>query len=848
MKTWHEKGASQVLEELQVDVKRGLSDEDVIKKREQYGENKFAEFKKEGLLTKILHQLTDVSQLILIFAVILSLGLAIRDGHGFIEPIVIGGIVIMNIILAITQEKSAEKAMEALANMSSPTCLVIRNGMQQQIMTVDVVPGDIIVLKAGNLIPSDARLISTNNLQIDESSLTGESEPAEKDASLVLEGKAPLGDQKNMVFSSCLVTGGKGLAVATSTGMSTQMGKISALLQQDKKTRTPLQNRLNRVGGTISFIAILSAVILLVVGIMQGEDLWSMLLLAVALAVAAVPETLNLIVTLTLTHGVKNMAEKHALIRKLQAVETLGSTSIICSDKTGTLTQNIMTIKRLWIYGEEPIKETDELSEEQNWFLEKLLIACNTTIERKDDGEIRILGDSTEAAITRLALDKGIDIDAFRKRYPKVAEIPFSSSRKMMTVVIKNPRGSGYLVITKGAFDRIPYIIKNNDQRLELQDVHNKMAADAMRIITLASKVVDELPGKSELEKLEADLSFDGLIGIIDPPRPEAIESIRNARRAGIRTIMITGDHAATAAAIARELGIIVAKEGVITGPELTELSDEELAESIEFYSVYARVSPEDKLRIVEAWQSREEVVAMTGDGVNDSPALRSADVGIAMGINGTDVAKGASDMILTDDNFATIMDAVTEGRNVFANIRRTIYFLIVCNISEIVIILGSQLMGWAMPVTPMMLILINVVGDGIPGLALAREKSDPRIMNRRPIGRNESFFGGGLIEVIIQQVIAFAAVTWVGYYIGFYVVVSDTIAPSYAVAQTMVFLILGFTSVLHVFTVKSRKSIFRMTFRDNPRLIINVVIVFAIFVTLTAVPIIGATLGFAPM
>lgn len=848
MKTWHEKEAPQVLGELRSDSRRGLSSAEVIKRREEYGENKFAEFKREGIIKKILHQLTDISQIILIIAVILSAGLAIRDQGGFVEPIVIGGIVIMNIILAITQERSAEKAMEALAKMSSPTCVVIRDGFQQQIMTTDVVPGDIVVLKAGNLVPADARLIETNNLQIDESSLTGESEPAEKDASAILEGTAPLGDQINMVFSSCLITGGHGLAVVTSTGMGTQMGKISSLLQQEKKMRTPLQNRLNKVGGIISFIAIVSAVILLAVGIMQGEDLWSMLLLAVALAVAAVPETMNLIVTLTLTHGVKNMAEKHALIRKLQAVETLGSTSIICSDKTGTLTQNIMTIKRLWTYGEEPIEETEEFSEQQDWFLQKLLIASNSVIEEKDDGEIRILGDSTEAAITRLAMDKEMNIDAIKKRYPKIAEIPFSSARKMMTVVIENPGGSGYLVITKGAFDRIPFIVQDNNHMQELQTVHDKMAAAAMRVITLASKVVEEIPSEDELESLEAELTFEGLIGIIDPPRPEAIESIRNAKKAGIRTIMITGDHAKTAAAIARELGIVVAKEGVITGAELAELSDEELAGSIEFYSVYARVSPEDKLRIVKAWQSREEVVAMTGDGVNDSPALRAADVGIAMGINGTDVAKGASDMILTDDNFATIMDAVTEGRNVFSNIRRTIYFLIVCNISEIVVILGSQLMGWAMPVTPMMLIIINVVGDGIPGLALAAEKSDPRIMNRRPIGRNESFFGGGLVEVIIQQVIAFSAVTWIGYYIGFYVVVSDTIAPSYALAQTMAFLVLGFTSVLHVFTVKSRKSIFRMNFRDNPKLILNVVIVFGIFLILTGVPQIAVTLGFTPM
>lgn len=847
MSIWHEKEADAVLREFQTDGERGLSSEEVLKKRAQHGENKFAEFKKEGVFKKIVHQLSDISVIILILAAALSFGLALRDGHGFIEPIVIGSIVIMNVVLAITQERSAEKAMEALAQMSSPVCMVIRDGVHQQIDTVDVVPGDIVVLKAGNLVPADARLIDENNLQVDEASLTGESEPAEKNANAVLQGKAPLGDQINMVFSGCMVTAGNGLAVVTATGMSTQMGKISAYLSQDRKLKTPLQNRLNKVGKVISFIAIISAVMLFAVGTIQGEDFWSMVLLAVALAVAAVPETLSLIVTLTLTHGVKNMVEKHALIRKLQAVETLGSTSIICSDKTGTLTQNRMTIKRLWRYGDEPIRETDEFSAEQHRLLEKLLLASTATVEYKEDGEVKILGDSTEAAITCLALEKGIDPDALRKRRRKVLEIPFSSSRKMMTTVIENPDG-GYLVITKGAFDRIPYIIKDLNHKAELETEHNKMAGDALRVICMASKVVDTLPEAGQLEQLESDLTFEGLIGLIDPPRPEAIAAIRRAKSAGVRTIMITGDHAATAAAIARELGIIVAKEGVITGLELEELSDEELAESIEFYSVYARVSPEDKLRIVEAWQSRGEVVAMTGDGVNDAPALRSADVGIAMGISGTDVTKGAADVILTDDNFATILDAVTEGRHVFANIRRTIYFLTVCNISEIVIILGSQLIGWGMPVTPMMLLLINVLGDGIPGFALAKEKSDPRIMNRRPIERNESFFGGGLMEVIIQQVLAFAAVTWVGYYIGYFVHVSESAAPSFAVAQTMSFLILSFTSILHVFTVKSRKSVFRMSFRDNPQLAINVAVVLLIFIGMVAIPQIATILGFAPL
>lgn len=845
MSKWYEKEATEALRELQSNGESGLTQEQVVQKRAEYGENKFAEQKKEGLGRQILRQLSDISIIILLFAAGLSFALALREGHGFIEPIVILAIIIMNLILAITQERSAERAMDALAGLSSPTCLVIRNGVQQEIDTVQVVPGDIIVLKTGNLVPADARLISANSLQVDESSLTGESEPAEKDHSASLEGKVPLGDQINMVFLGCMVMAGQGMAVVTAIGMQTQMGRISSYLQADQKSKTPLQNRLDKVGKIVSFIAIVSAIFLFAVGTIQGEEFWHMVLLAVSLAVAAVPETLNLIVTLSLTHGVKNMANKNALIRKLQAVETLGSVSIICSDKTGTLTQNRMTIKRLWLYGTEPIKETDEFAEDQLWFMQKLALASSATVERGEDGSPLIMGDSTESAIMRILLEKGTDLSQLKEQYPKVAEIPFSSARKMMTTVLKKPEGD-YLVLTKGAFDRIPFDRKDYNYQRELETVHDSMAGDALRVIALASRTVDELPIQADLEQLEANLTFEGLIGLIDPPRPEAAEAIKQAKKAGIRTIMITGDHAATASAIARELGIIAAKEGVLTGQELEELSDEELCESIQFYSVYARVSPEDKIRIVKAWQQREEVVSMTGDGVNDAPALQAADVGVAMGISGTDVAKSAADVVLTDDCFATILDATVEGRNVFSNIRKTIYFLIVCNISEIVIILGCQMIGWGMPITPMMLLIINVLGDGIPGLTLAKERSDPRIMTRRPIARDESFFGGGLLEVMIQQIITFAIVTWAGYYIGAFVSVSDSFIPSHSVAQTMSFLILSFTSILHIFTVKSRKSIFKTSFRDNPQLGINAGLMILVFTGMTAIAPIASVLGFA--
>ena len=569
-----------------------------------------------------------------------------------------------------------------------------------------------------------------------------------------------------------------------------------------------------------------------------------MVMVAITLAVAAVPETLSLIVTLILANGAKKMAKKNALVRQMQAVETLGSTSVICSDKTGTLTMNKMTVKRLWVYGGQPAAETDGFDDAQNEFLLNLCLACAATIGRDDDGNEKIMGDPTETAIVRLALAKGIDYAGLGAKHKKVAEIPFSSARKMMTNVYALEEG-GYLVLTKGAFDRFPFDRSDRNYMYEPEQVHDSFAKDALRVISLASKKIDYLP--ADIAEVEKNLTFNGFVGIIDPPRPEAALAIAKAKAAGIRTIMITGDHAATAGAIARELGIIAGGEGVITGRELAKLSDEELADSIEFYSVYARVSPEDKIRIVKAWQARGDVVAMTGDGVNDAPALKAADVGVAMGINGTEVSKSAAKMILTDDKFSTIIEAVAEGRNIFSNIRKLVYFLLVCNISEIIVMLFAQFINWELPLTPLMLLIINVLGDGIPGLALAKEESDKRIMRRKPIARNESFFGGGLMEVIIQQIVAFAAVTLVGYYIGMHVTFGGS-SPSLEAGRTMAFLITGWTSILHVLTVRSRSMLYKYRIKDNPQLYISCFVMLAVFAVLAAVPVIAGALGLAAL
>ena len=842
MVNWYEKDRQALLAELNTNPATGIGTGEVPGRQQRHGKNQFDEQKGESLLKKIAHNLRDVSTIILLLAAALSLAMGLYHGEGLLEFVVILGIVVLNMVLAITQERNAEKSLAALKGLNSPTCLVLRDERQQVIDSVDIVPGDIILLKTGDLISADVRLLESNNFAVDESILTGESEPSEKSAEAVLSGKVAVADQSNMAFSGCLVTAGNAKALAVATGMQTQIGTIAGYLNNAQKLKTPLQNRLDKIGKTISIIAVISAFIMFGIGFMRGENLWEMIFVAVSLAVAAVPETLSLIVTLSLTHGVTEMVKKNALIRKLPAVETLGSTSVICTDKTGTLTQNRMTIKRLWQEGAQPFDDKADFSPAQMALLHRLALASNAVAEKQPDGSTKILGDPTERAILRLLEAKGGDKAALEQRYPRVAEIAFSSARKMMTTVHADPAG-GYIVLTKGAFDRVPFAEAEEAVRAARHAGHDGFAHDAMRVIALGSRHIDSLPDEAEWATLERELTFEGIVGIIDPPRPECAEAIATARKAGIRTVMITGDHVATASAIAHQIGLIAEGDKVLTGLELSEMSDEELVKDVARYSVYARVSPEDKIRIVEAWQEHDEVVAMTGDGVNDAPALKAADVGVSMGIAGTEVAKSASDMVLTDDNFSTIVEAVHKGREVFSNIKKTVYFLLVCNFSEIIIMLGAVLIGWQIPLTPIMLLLINVVGDGIPGLQLARERSDPRIMQRHPIGRDESLFNG-LQFVITVQIIAFVAVSWVGYYLGNFVTLSAAFAPSHAIGQTISFLVVGWTSILHIFTVRSRQSVFSSRVHDNPKLVVSAVAMIVLFALFVLVPPLASVLG----
>ena len=846
MSNWYNKDQQTVLKMLTTDESSGLTSEEALRKQLDFGKNEFDKAKKESLVSKILHQLKDISTIILLIAVALSFILAIKEGSGFLEPMVILSIVILNIVLAITQESSAEKSLEALINMNTPTCLVLRDGIQKEISSTDLVPGDIVLLKAGDLVPADGRLLKSVDLHIDESSLTGESEASEKNSDLIEQKKVGIGDQNNMVFSGCLVTAGNGICVITETGMHTQMGKIAGYLNNTHKMMTPLQVRLNNIGKIISLLAIISAIMLLAVGLLRGESAWHLIMSAVSLAVAAVPETLSLIVTLSLSNGVKKMVDKNAIIRKLSAVETLGSTSVICSDKTGTLTQNQMTVMKLWSKSEETIAATETFSSNQLLMLDQLSLASNATVEIEEQGNKHLIGDATEKAIMKLMDIKGRRKEDVTALWPRVKEIPFSSSRKRMTTIHKDPDG-GYLVLSKGALDWMP-LLQDRDEKEITKHIHDSFTKEALRVIAIAQKHIDILPEDDELESVENDLKLIGLIGIIDPPRPESKTAIAAAKKAGIRTVMITGDHISTATAIAKDIGLLNDGEKVITGEQLSEMSDEELCNSIREYSVYARVTPEDKIRIVEAWQENGEVVVMTGDGVNDAPALKAADVGVAMGKNGTEVAKSAADMILADDNFASIVDAVHEGRNVFSNIRKTIYFLLVCNISEIIIMLGAQLIGWKFPVTPVMLLLINVLGDGIPGICLAKEVSDSRIMVRKPIGRNESFFNRNLIKVIIRQTIICSAIVLGGYYLGTYVVSSGNFTPSHEIGQSMSFLILGWSSILHVFTVRSRKSIIHYRMKENMPMVYSSIAMIVAFAFIVLIPGFGNIFGIEPI
>ncbi len=800
-----------VLNKLQVDASKGLSLADISALKEKYGENKLKDKKKKSLIARFFEQFKDVMILILIAAAIVSfIVVCVEKNWGeLFEPALILLIVILNAIMGVYQEGKAEKALDALKNMSALHARVIRDGAETIIDAAELVPGDIIKLEAGDFVPADARLLSSVSLKSEESALTGESVPSEKDADAIVDEKAPLGDRSNMVFSGCSITYGTALAVVTATGMATEMGKIANLLDDEADTETPLQKKLASLGKYLGFMALAACAVIFIVGIMNDIPPLEIFMTAVSLAVSAIPEGLPAIVTIVLSIGVQRMVKKNALIRRLPAVETLGSASIICSDKTGTLTQNRMTLKKAYLDGGELEDITDNNSEKIKNLLIYGTLCCDGSISFNGE-ECQHIGDPTETAIVFAAHKNGFEKDELNAKYPRIAELPFDSDRKLMTTV--NEIGGKKVVIVKGAFDMMAERCIKGDIEKAKQMTEN-MSENALRVLAIAFKVIDELPQEISSETLESELTFMGLVGMIDPPRPEAKEAVSVCRKAGIKPVMITGDHVVTASAIAKELGILEEGDLAITGAQLDAMTDDELDSKVEKISVYARVSPENKIRIVKAWQRKGQVVSMTGDGVNDAPALKAADIGCAMGITGTDVAKGASDMTLTDDNFATIVDAVKEGRGIYANIKKVVGFLLGTNIGEVITVFVAMILWHKSPLLSMQLLWINLVTDSLPAIALGMEAVEPDIMNQKPKPKNEGIFAHGLGIQIVLQGFMFALLTLFAFFLG------NTIIGTEAAGQTMAFMVLSMSQIIQAFNMRSSRSLFAIGPFSNKKL-----------------------------
>ncbi len=810
----HFESRETLLNAFEVNADTGLTEEQVAARREQYGPNRLREKKKKTMLQRFLEQFKDVMILILIVAAIISFVIACieKEPMEFFEPALILLIVVLNAVMGVVQESRAEHALEALQNLSAPHTRVIRNGKEMIIEAVDLVPGDIIRLEAGDSIPADARLLQAVSLKSEESALTGESVPSEKDADASVAEDAPLGDRTNMIFSGCSITYGTAIAVVTRTGMNTEMGKIANLLEDTDNGKTPLQEKLAKLGKYLGVLALLACAIIFVVGLINKLDPLDLFMTSISLAVSAIPEGLPAIVTVVLSIGVQRMVSKNAIIRRLPAVETLGSASVICSDKTGTLTQNRMTLMRTWCDGDADstaFHPSEAQAESVTALLRMSALCCDGTVSF-EGGQEQHIGDPTETALVLAAHKIGMPKESLAKEFPRVAALPFDSDRKLMTTV--HEVNGKYLAITKGAFDMMAVRCSHGDVAAA-KEMTERMSADALRVLAVGYRYLDEIPSPLTTETLETDLTLAGLVAMIDPPRPEAKEAVAICRRAGIKPVMITGDHVVTASAIARELGILEEGDRAITGAELDAMDDSELDAVVEQIAVYARVSPENKIRIVKAWQRKDRVVSMTGDGVNDAPALKAADIGCAMGITGTDVAKGAADMTLTDDNFATIVDAVREGRGIYANIKKVVGYLLGTNIGEVITVFVAMILWHETPLLSMQLLWINLVTDSLPAIALGMEAVEPDIMNHPPKPKKEGLFANGLGVRIVLQGFMFGILTLVAYYIG------SKQGGSQEAGQTMAFLVLALSQIVQSFNMRSDRSLFRINPFSNKTL-----------------------------
>jgi len=801
----HSENLNALLKRLGVDSSGGLSTADAARKLTEDGPNRLAEKKGPTMLQRFLAQFKDAMIVILLVAAAISFYLALQghDAKEFFEPALILLIVLLNAIMGTVQESRAEKSLEALKKLSAPHARVLRDGVETVIDAADLVCGDIILVEAGDFVPADARLIESANLKVEESALTGESVPSEKDASLELADDAPLGDRKNMIYSGCSVTYGRGRAVVTATGMSTEVGKIAGLLAGEKEEGTPLQKKLAKLGRYLGVMAIAICAVIFVIGLIDGMKAIDIFMVSVSLAVSAIPEGLPAIVTIVLSIGVTRMVKRNAIIRKLPAVETLGGASVICSDKTGTLTQNRMTLVRaLDLITGEDAQITPDCSPSIRALLEMGALCCDGSVT-VENGTEKHIGDPTETSIVAAALKNGMPKEQLNQTFPRVAEAPFDSDRKRMSVVVK--RDGKYQVIVKGGFDTVaPLCVAGNITAAG--NWVTEVSAQAIRVLAVAVKELDQLPGVISPETLECDLTMVGLVGMIDPPREEARVAVARCREAGIKPVMITGDHVLTASAIARQLGIQLDGDDAITGAELAQMSEEDLDKRVRTISVYARVSPEDKIRIVKAWQKQGEIVAMTGDGVNDAPALKAADIGCAMGITGTDVAKGAADMTLTDDNFATIVHAVEEGRGIYANIQKAVVFLLGTNIGEVLTTLIAMLMWKEAPFLSMQLLWINLVTDSLPAIALGMEAVESDVMKQKPRPKTEGLFAHGRAIQIALYGLMFSVLTLFAFQWG-----RNHTGLGLEGGRTLAFLVMGMLQVIHAFNMRSNRSLFQL-------------------------------------
>lgn len=860
---WFHKSVDETKEYFKLDEENGLTNEQVNENRQKYGTNELQTKKKKSTLVKFLEQFKDFMIIVLIIAAIISGVVGYIEGEGITDSIIILIVVILNAVIGVIQENKAEKSLEALQKLSAHVSKVIRNGKMEVIPAKELVPGDIVVLDTGDYVPADLRIIEAVNLKSQEASLTGESVPVEKSANTIEQEEVDLGDRENMLFSSSLITYGRGKGIVVETGMNTEVGKIAGIINSAEETQTPLQEKLNKLGKTLGIAALVICAIIFVIGLLYGKDPIEMFMTAVSLAVAVIPEGLAAVSTIVLAIGVQRMVKRHAIVKKLPAVETLGSTTVICSDKTGTLTQNKMTVEKIFYNGK--LLDAKEVKQNIDKNLEKLVyisMLCNDT---KISANNELTGDPTETALVDMGFNLQFEKNIYDKN-PRIKEIPFDSDRKLMTTV--NKINNKYVVLTKGGVDELlakcNKYLYDGEERNDLENYkkvitknNEDMAKDALRVLSMAYKEIDHEPTDEEMKDIEQDLIYVGMVGMIDPPRLEVKDAVDKCKKAGIKTVMITGDHKITAIAIAKSLGILQGEEEALTGAELEKMSDEDLTKNIRKYSVYARVSPEHKVRIVKAWQANGEIVAMTGDGVNDAPALKTADIGCAMGIVGTDVSKEAADVILTDDNFATIVSSVEEGRRIYDNILKAIQFLLSSNVGEVitlfVAILITPLLGnlfgidinLIVPLLPIHILWINLVTDSLPALALAVDPPQKDVMDRRP-NKNKSVFTKGMIWRIVYQGILIGVITIVAFIVG--LATPDENLPviegltneeiKVEIGQTMAFCVLAFSQLVHVFNVRDNKtSIFKTGIFSNKQLILAVLASAALMLGILLIP-----------